>query len=121
MDKTICLKTDGTFFIVAHAYPGKDGEFQWFLLDDPNTTESRRNLENETYESIVLSNDSLDMYKNKWLCCKCEVDGEKFTEGCIFLTDDFAEIISSNQFDEIKICDEEGNFRGGISYCKKNN
>ena len=48
-------KTAGEFFIIAHACPGKTGEFQWYLVDDPNETKEEV-LEGQIYESITLSN-----------------------------------------------------------------
>ena len=119
MHKTIVLKDNKTFIVVAHACPKAIGEFQWYLVDDPNS-DKEYIIDGEEYESIVLSNDVInDTYKNKWLCCKCNVNGEIYSEGCIFLSDDFIEMISKNQFDEIQVCDEDGNIRTGFRYFTK--
>ena len=119
MHKTIVLKDNKTFIVVAHACPGARGEFQWYLVDEPNDSKEYI-IDGEEYESITLSNDVISgTYKNKWLCCRCNVDGEAYDVGCIFLSDNFAEIISKTQFDEITVCDEKGNFRTDIGYIEK--
>ena len=111
-------KTAGEFFIIAHACPGKTGEFQWYLVDDPNETKEEV-LEGQIYESITLSNAKIkELYEGKWLCCHCKVDGDVYDEGCLYLTDSFLDMIRENQFDNVDFFDKNGMIRGS-QYVKK--
>lgn len=111
-------KTKDEFFIIAHACPGKTGEFQWYLVDDPNETKEEV-LEGQIYESITLSNTKIKkLYEGKWLCCRCKVDGDVYDEGCLYLTDSFLDMILENQFDNVAFFDKNGMIRGS-QYVKK--
>lgn len=119
MKNNIVLQTNGGFFITIHAAPNLFGEFQWYCMDDPNQ-DSKANIERQIYESITLSSEDIKKnYMNKWLACHCEVKGEQYDEGCVYLTDDFIEIIKSNQFDAISFTGEDGNIREDICYGPK--
>jgi len=114
----IYSKTEDEFVIIAHACPGKTGEFQWYLVDDPNETKEEV-LEGWIYESITLSNTTIkELYEGKWLCCHCKVDGDIYDEGCLYLTDSFLDMIRENQFDNVAFFDKNGMIRGS-QYVKK--
>jgi len=118
MEKYIILGTDGTFVVIVHACPNAIGKFQWYLIDDPNS-EKEFLLDGQIYESITISSDNIsNEYQNKWLCCKCEVEDDNYIEGCFYLSNDFLEIISVNQFDVINFFGKDGNIRNDISYYK---
>lgn len=118
MEKCIILATDGTFVIIVHACPNAIGKFQWYLVDEPNS-EKKYILDGQTYESIVISSaDICNNYLNKWLCCKCEIENDTYTEGCVYLANDFLELIKVNQFDVIRFFGKDGDIRNDISYLR---
>lgn len=118
MEKCIILATDGTFVIIVHACPNAIGKFQWYLVDEPNS-EKKYILDGQTYESIVISSaDICNNYLNKWLCCKCEIENDTYTEGCVYLANDFLELIKVNQFDVINFFGKDGDIRNDISYLR---
>lgn len=119
MEKTILLSCDGNFVIIIHACPNAVGKFQWYLVDDPNS-EKESNIDDQIYESITISSNSIcNEYRDKWLCCQCEVSDDKYAEGCVYLTNNFIEMIKTNQFDEIAFFDKDGNIRNDVSYHRK--
>jgi len=119
MEKYIILGIDGMFIIVVHACPNAIGKFQWYLVDEPND-EKEYILNGQVYESITISSNNIgnEYPKNKWLCCRCEVEDENYNEGCIYLTNDFLEMITINQFDTINFIGKDGNIRNDVGYCK---
>ena len=118
MEKSIILDADGKFTIIVHAAPKAVGKFQWYLIGEPNS-DKEYILDGQIYESIVVpSNKIKGKWKNKWLCCKCEVDGEKYLEGCVFLRNNFVDMINFNQFDTIQFFNKDGNIRNDVSYQK---
>ena len=118
MEKYIILGTDGTFLIIVHACPNAIGKFQWYLVDDPNG-EKEYILNGQIYESIIISSANINnTYQNKWLCCKCEIGDDNYIEGCVYLSNDFCKMISTNQFDVINFFGKDGNIRDDISYYK---
>ena len=121
MEKYIILGTDGSFIVIVNACPNADGKFQWYLVDNPNS-ERKYILDNQTYKSITISSDNIsNEYQNKWLCCKCEIQDDNYIEGCVYLSSDFLEMISVNQFDVINFFGTDGNIRNDISYGKLTN
>lgn len=118
MEKCIILATDGTFVIIVHACPNAIGKFQWYLVDEPNS-EKKYILAGQTCESIVISSvDICNNYLNKWLCCKCEIEDDTYTEGCVYLANDFLELIKVNQFDVIRFFGKDGDICNDISYLR---
>ena len=118
MKKFICLEMNGSFTIIVHACPNSVGKFQWYLVDEPNS-ENEYILDGQIYESItILSDDIYNKYLNKWLCCKCEVEGDSYIELCVYLINNFSEMIKTNQFDIINFYDKDGNICNDISYHK---
>lgn len=116
MEKYIILGTDGTFVIIVHACPNAIGRFQWYLADEPYG-EKKNILNGQVYESITISSDDICAeYLHKWLCCKCEIENDNYIEGCVYLTNDFLEMIKANQFDIINFFGTDGNIRNDISY-----
>lgn len=108
MTKHIILNEDKEFLVIIHACPMETGLFQWYTLVDPNECH-KKNIKKEIYESITLSSDSIKQkYYRKWLACHCEVNGTSYEEGCVYLTDDFIDMIRENQFDTIDIFDKDG-------------
>lgn len=121
MEKYIIVETDGTFVVIAHACPHSTGKFQWYLIDELNS-EKEQILYGQVYESIVISNSDINnKYQNKWLCCKCEIGNEHYVDGCVYLSNDFIEMINTNQFDAINFFGNDGNIRRDVSYCKPSN
>lgn len=121
MKKFILLSCDGHFVIIIHACPNAVGRFQWYLVDDPNS-EKESNIDGQIYESITISSDTIcNEYQDKWLCCKCEVLDDKYIEGCVYLTNNFIEMIKNNQFDEINFFDKDGNIRKDVNYHRPTN
>ena len=119
MEKYIILGADGKFVIIIHACPNSKGRFQWYLVENPNS-EKEYILDNQIYESITISSDNIsNMYQDKWLCCKCEVENDSYIEGSVYLSSNFPEIISINQFDVINFFGKDGNIRNDISYYKQ--
>lgn len=115
MVKHIILGTDGTFVIIVHACPGSIGKFQWYLAGELNTGE-KYILDGQIYESVTISSDTINnKYQNKWLYCKYE--GE-YIEDYVYLTNNFSEMISANQFDTIGFFGKDGNIRNDVSYFK---
>ena len=113
MIKYIILEPNNQFIIIVHAAPNKKGVFQWYLTDALDNA-SKTNITNKVYESIVLSSDEIkEKYQNKWLACHCHIDGEdsSYNQGSVYLTSDFIDMIRYNQFDQIEIYDEAGNFQ----------
>lgn len=103
MEKHIILGTHGAFSITIHACPNAIGKFQWYLVDDPND-EKEYILDGQIHESITItSTDINNKYQNKWLCCKCKVGDDNYIEGCVYLSNDFYEMITVNQFDTMDI------------------
>lgn len=118
MEKYIILGVDGNFIVIVHACPNAVGKFQWYLVDEPNE-DVKFALDGHIYESVTISNDTIsEKYQNKWLCCKCEIGDDKYTEGFVYLSNNFIEMISVNQFDRIEFFGENGNIRNDISYSK---
>lgn len=118
MESYILLKTNGEFVVIVHACPHAIGKFQWYLVDEPNS-ENKYILDGQTHESIViLSNEICNEYLDKWLCCKCEIGDDNYTEGCVYLSNDFLKMIRTNQFDIINFFDEDGEIRNDIGYGK---
>lgn len=117
MRKHIILGTNDDFVIIIHACPDAVGKFQWYLLDEPNS-EEKHILDGQIYESItILSNDIHDKYLNKWLCCRCEIEDEKYNEGCVYLTDGFLKMIELNKFDTVEFFGNDGDIRKDVGYC----
>ena len=117
MTNFIIVNNNGEFIVIAHACPGAMGKFQWYLVDDPNS-DKKRNIAGQVHESFIISSDKIDKkYKDKWLCCKCEVSGEEYNEGCLLLKDNLVEIIGSNPFDSVKFFGADGNIQDDIEYC----
>lgn len=105
-------KTKELFIIVVHACPEAKGEFQWYLVDDPNR-EKEKVLTGQIYESITITSQQIqESYKGKYLCCHCKVDGYSYDEGCLYLTSSFVDMICKNQFNSINFLDENGMIRG---------
>lgn len=116
MLKYIILEPDNTFVLVVHACPNEIGKFQWYIVEDPNS-EHKQIIDNQIYESITIASKTINnKYQNKWLCCECEVNNEKYIEGCIYLSNNFTEMIKTNQFDEVNFFDKHGNIRKDIGY-----
>lgn len=109
MKKFIIMLENNKFIVIIHACPNSVGSFQWYILDDPNS-EIKTSIDGKIYECISITNEYIrDNYNGKWLACHCNIDGESFNEGCIYLTDNFIEIIKENQFDVIEFTDQNGN------------
>lgn len=71
---------DSDFYLVCHAACDEQGNFQWFLKDDPNS-EHEVYLENQVYESFSTdSNWIKENAENKWLGCHCLLKDDKYTE-----------------------------------------
>lgn len=119
MRKIIIEHTKGDFFITIHAAPNMFGKFQWYWMNEPNEV-SGNDIKGQVYESITLSKENIKKnYMNKWLACHCEVDGECYNEGCVYLTGDFIEMIRSNLFDEVSFIGDDGNIRDDVCYISK--
>lgn len=116
MQKFILLRNNGEFFVIVHAAPNQQGKFQWYWMNDPNE-DPEVNIAGEVFESITLSSQNIKAhYQKKWLACHCEVEGSRYNEGCVYLTDDFVEMIKANQFDAIDFFGEDGMIRTDVCY-----
>ena len=105
-------KIEDDFYIIVDAHTGQTGEFQWYLVDDPNETK-KEILKRQIYASITLSSAQIQKaYEGKWLCCHCKVDGDVYNEGCLYLTDSLMDIIRENQFENIVCYNENGKICG---------
>lgn len=76
MTKTfLCITNNNdkgiNFILICHAACNEIGNFQWFLMDNPND-EKEEYLRNEVYESITLN--------SKWIGCHCNLPNNKYTE-----------------------------------------
>lgn len=108
----IYSKSEDSYCLIVHAYPGAIGEFQWYLTDDPNGSK-RKMLKRQTYESITFTSEQIqEGYEGKWLCCRCNVNGYTYDEGCLYLISNFIDMIQENQFQSISFFDENGWVRG---------
>lgn len=108
----IYSKTEDFFCLIVDACPGAIGEFQWYLTDDPNES-NRKMLKGQTYESITLISEQIqEGYEGKWLCCRCNVDGHTYDEGCLYLTSNFVDMIQENRFKSVGFFDENGQISG---------
>ena len=118
MKKFIVAHLDGKFIIILHAAPSKTGTFQWYWMNDQND-DHRINIEDEVYESIILSSDDIkEYYQGKWLACHCNIDDENssYNEGSVFLTANFGEMIRKNRFDSIAFFGNDGNICSNFEY-----
>ena len=108
----IYSKTEDHFCLIIHACPGAIGEFRWYLADDPNESK-RKMLKGQIYESIEFTSEQIqEGYEGKWLCCRCNVDGNTYDEGCLYLTSNFVDMIQENQFKSVGFFDKNGQISG---------
>ena len=98
------------FYLVCHSACEELGNFQWFLKDEPNS-EHEVNLENQVYESFSTdSNWIKENAENKWLCCRCLLKDDEYTEMICHLSSDILTMLRNNIFDMISTFNSQGNF-----------
>ena len=104
MKKNINISSIEEFDIFVQAIDNyMQGDFQWYIMDDPNEG-AEHIIEGEVHNTIYLSSKEIgEKYKDKYLACHCKVQGEKYNEGCVYLTDSFVEIMTKNQFNKITL------------------
>lgn len=101
---------DSDFYLVCHAACDEQGNFQWFLKDDPNS-EHEVYLENQVYESFSTdSNWIKENAENKWLGCHCLLKDDKYTEMICYLSSNILTILRNNTFAMISTFNSQGNF-----------
>ena len=101
--------SDSDFYLVCHTACNKQGKFQWFLKDDPNS-EHEVYLENEVYESFsITSNWIKENAESKWLGCHCKIRDNEYTEMICYLSSDILTMLRNNTFAMISTFDSQGN------------
>ena len=101
-------KNNIDFFLICHAACQKVGNFQWFLMNDPND-DKKTYLKHYIYESITISSQWItENAEGKWLGCRCHLDEDDYTEMLCFLSGNILKMLRNNKFQTIGICDIHG-------------